>query len=278
MMEPRLKHLRRTGAAMFVLLTVRALAAASDTAAAGATGPPPPKGAQGASPRPGPLLEVFVENAADPFSRPDGTGYANDVVRAAFAAVNVDIVLTIVPYVRCKAKVLDGSAALCFSMSWLKEFEGRVKFADTPLFSVTPVYFENPAHPLAARNEEELGKGIRIGTIRGYEYPASTLRARDRGAVFVDGSSAAANLKKLAAGRLDAAMVMADSLNGARLWIDQARVGNLVREAFKCPSVQVAFLGASTRNPRGMWAIEKYNRGIAIISKNGVLDSIRKRW
>ena len=34
-------------------------------------------------------LEIYVENAADPFSRPDGTGYANDVVRAAFEAVGV---------------------------------------------------------------------------------------------------------------------------------------------------------------------------------------------
>jgi polar amino acid transport system substrate-binding protein len=223
-------------------------------------------------------LEVLVENAADPFSHADGTGYANDVVRAAFAAVDVPITLTIVPYVRCKSRVLEGSAALCFSMSWDESFQGRVKFADTPLFSVWPVYFESRARPLQARTEAALGRGVRIGTIRSYEYPESTLKVRERGAIFAEGSTEAGNLKKLAAGRLDAAMVMANSLTGSRLWVEQSQVEHLVREAFRCPSEQVAFLGASTVHPRGLWALEKYNRGIAIIEKNGVLDRIRKQW
>jgi polar amino acid transport system substrate-binding protein len=223
-------------------------------------------------------LEVLVENAADPFSRADGTGYANDVVRAAFAAAGVPIMLTIVPYVRCKSRVLEGSAALCFSMSWDPSFQGKVKFADTPLFSVWPVYFERRDHPLRARSEDELGRGVMIGTIRSYEYPESTLQARERGAIFAEGSSESGNLKKLAAGRLDTAMVMANSLTGTRLWLEQSKVHGLVREAFRSPSQQVAFLGASTAHPRGLWALENYNRGIAIIEKNGVLDRIRKQW
>jgi len=231
-----------------------------------------------ASPRPEPPLEVLVENAADPFSRADGTGYANDVVRAAFAAVDVPIALVVVPYVRCKASVLDGSAPLCFSMSWLPEFSGRVRFADTPLFSVSPVYIENPSHPLATRSEAGLGRGIRIGTIRGYEYPESVFRAHDRGAILIDGSSTAANLKKLAAGRLEAVIVMESALAGTEVWIKQAGVQSLVREAFRSPSREVAYLGASVLHPRGLRSLERFNKGMALIQANGVLDSIRKRW
>ena len=95
-------------------------------------------------------LEIYVENAADPFSRPDGTGYANDVVRAAFEAVGVRIKFTVVPYSRCKYKVLSGEAAACVSMSWDPSFEGRIRFADTPLIKVTPVYYESRARPLAS--------------------------------------------------------------------------------------------------------------------------------
>ena len=69
-------------------------------------------------------LEIHVENAADPFSRPDGTGYANDVVRAAFESVGVRVKFTVVPYARCKYKVLSGAAAVCVSMSWDPSFEG----------------------------------------------------------------------------------------------------------------------------------------------------------
>src|SRR5689334_4791671 len=98
-----------------------------------------------------PALEIYVENAADPFSRPDGTGYANDVVRAAFQSVGVRVKFTVVAYARCKYQVLSGQAAACVSMSWDPSFQGRVKFADTPLIMVTPVYYENPKRPLAVR-------------------------------------------------------------------------------------------------------------------------------
>jgi len=95
-------------------------------------------------------LEIYVENAADPFSRPDGSGYANDVVRAAFEAVGVRVNFKVVPYTRCKYKVLSGEASACVRMSWDPSFEGRIRFADTPLINVTPVYYENRARPLAA--------------------------------------------------------------------------------------------------------------------------------
>ena len=37
-----------------------------------------------------PPLEVAVEDAADVWSRADGTGYANDIVRAAFRAGGIE--------------------------------------------------------------------------------------------------------------------------------------------------------------------------------------------
>jgi hypothetical protein len=126
-------------------------------------------------------LEIYVENAADPFSRPDGTGYANDVVRAAFEAVGVRVNFKVVPYSRCKYMVLSGKTVACVSMSWDPSFAGKVKFADTPLINVTPVYYENRSRPLAARSEAELGKGIVVGTIRGYEYPKTVMEAKARG-------------------------------------------------------------------------------------------------
>jgi ABC-type amino acid transport substrate-binding protein len=223
-------------------------------------------------------LEILVENAADPFSRADGTGYANDLVKAAFAAVDVPVTLTVVPYVRCKAKVLDGSAAVCVSMSWDPSFEGRVKFSDAHLIEVHPVYFENPAHPLVARSEAELGSGIRIGTIRGYEYPDTVMAVRARGGLFVDGASEVANLKKLVAGRLDAAMVMDNKLTGTAHWLREASVTGLVREAFRSASSEVGFLGVSTAHPRGLAALEQFNRGMAIVSGNGTLEQLTKKW
>ena len=59
--------------------------------------PGPPSAPEPAKPRRAPVaampanaLEIAVEDDAAPWSQPDGTGYANDLVRAAFAAVGID--------------------------------------------------------------------------------------------------------------------------------------------------------------------------------------------
>ncbi len=223
-------------------------------------------------------LEIYVENAADPFSKPDGTGYANDVVKAAFEAVGVPIRFHVAPYARCKYMAISGEAAACVSMSWDPSFAGRIRFADTPLIAVTPVYYENPSHPLTARSEAQLGKGIVIGTVRGYEYPESAMKVKDRGAVFDENSSEQANLEKLALGRLDAVMVMSNHLTGHSHWALDAHVTHLVRIAFASATCEYGYFGASTKHPDGLAALKQYNDGIRIITANGRLDQIRAKW
>jgi len=223
-------------------------------------------------------LEVYVENAADPFSRPDGTGYANDVVRAAFEAVGVRIRFKVVPYSRCKYMVLSAEAAACVSMSWDPSFEGRIRFADTPLIKVTPVYYENRAQPLFARHEADLGKGIVIGTIRGYEYPKTVMEARARGVVFDENTSEQANLQKLALGRIDGVLVMSNPLTGVGHWAKDADVENLVRVAFTSASSEEGYFAVSIAHHDGLPALAQYNEGIRIITANGRLEQIRLRW
>lgn len=223
-------------------------------------------------------LEIDVENAADPFSRPDGTGYANDVVRAAFQAVGVRVHFKVVPYARCKVEVLSGEVAACVSMSWDPSFEGKVKFADTPLITVTPVYYENPTRPLKARSEAELGKGVTVGTIRGYEYPAAVMKARARGVVFAENSSEQANLQKLALGRIDAAVVMSNPLTGVSHWAKEADVAHQVRVAFTSAGSENGYFAVSTTHPGGLPALRQYNEGIRIIMAKGLLGEIRAKW
>jgi hypothetical protein len=50
-------------------------------------------------------------------NRGDGNDYANDLVRAAFAAVHNDVKLTVLPYARCKADAMQAAVAACFNMS-----------------------------------------------------------------------------------------------------------------------------------------------------------------
>ncbi|HEX3069078.1 MAG TPA: hypothetical protein VHX14_10925 [Thermoanaerobaculia bacterium] len=208
------------------------------------------------------VLEIYVENAADPFSRPDGTGYANDVVRAAFESVGVRIKFNVVPYARCKNEVLIGEGVACVSMSPDPSFEGRIKFADTPLITVTPVYYENPARPLTAGSEAESSKGVIIGTIRGYEYTETAMKAKALGAVFEENVSDQANLKKLALRRLDAVMAMSNPPTGVEHWARDAKVANLVKVAFRNASSELGYFAVSIAHPDGPRTLKQYKAGI----------------
>src|SRR3977135_1580410 len=92
-------------------------------------------------------LTIMVEDAAEPFSRADGTGYANDVVKAAFHAAGVEIQFDVVPYARCKKDVEDGKIVACFSMSWYQGVEEIVAFSDLPVIQVYADIFLNSKSP-----------------------------------------------------------------------------------------------------------------------------------
>ena len=96
-----------------------------------------------ALPSPASALTIMVEDAAQPFSGPDGTGYANDVVKAAFQAAGVDLILDVVPYARCKREVESGGTAACFSMSSYPGVEKFVAFSKLPVFQVYADMFVN---------------------------------------------------------------------------------------------------------------------------------------
>ena len=223
-------------------------------------------------------VEIYVEDNADPFSRPDGSGYANDVVRAALSAAGINIKLTVVPYARCKRQVIKGKVAACFNMSPSAELKNTVKLADTPLFSVTPVYFENLGRPLKARNEDELGKGDTIGIVHDYEYPDSAMQIVKRGGHLSPARSEQVNLKRLVAGRISSALVMTNDLTGASFWLDDAEVRGKVGVAFRSQGQQDAYFGVSIRHPQGLWLLEQYQSGMQRIIDDGTLAKIKAKW
>ncbi|MFA9218449.1 MAG: transporter substrate-binding domain-containing protein [Sphingomonadaceae bacterium] len=222
-------------------------------------------------------LRILVEDAAEPFSNGDGSGYANELVRAAFSAAGMAVELVVVPYARCKALVLAGTEAACFSMSHEPELQGAIQFSQQPLFSVTPVYFQNRQQPLQALREAELGAGVSIGIVNGYEYPESLSKARQRGAQLVVARSEQVNLKKLALGRIDAALVMDSDLHSARRVVQEAGVGDAVLATFSS-SRQDSYIGFSRKHPHGAAALAAFNRGFAQISADGLPKRLASKW
>ena len=225
-------------------------------------------------------LELAAEDDAAPWSQKDGSGYANEVVVAAFKAVGVEAKLQVMPYARCKHMVIEGEIAGCFSMSKLPELEKSIAFADQPLFVCYADYFQSTSKPVVSQKnaKSELPKGARVGTVEGYEYPAALYALKDAGAIVCENStSEELNLKKLAENRLDAALINYNETKPAEFLITKVNATGKVERAFRCGTLD-SFIGFSRKHDKGPWALEKFNAGMKLIAENGTLKGIEKKW
>ena len=222
-------------------------------------------------------IDVGVEDAAAPWSQPDGTGYANDLVRAAFDAVDIDVRLHVLPYARCKQHVLNGELVACVSMSPAPELSRAVRFSARPLFVFTCRFFESPQRPLA-RRIEDFPLGTRVGTVLGYEYPPEMLeRLRRRGAILEPAPTEETNLRKLAAGRIAAAVVNSDAVKSPDWVAARAGVTGKVRSVFSIGGMP-AYIGFSTAHRDGRALAARFDVGYARIIASGERRRIQRRW
>lgn len=224
-------------------------------------------------------LTIMVEDAAAPWSKSDGTGYANDVVVAAFKAMGVEARLRVVPYSRCKYMVLNGHVAACFNMSWQPGFEGKIKLAARPIFNVSNDVFEPVDSPLPKPPEGQcaLPAGTVLGITRDYEYSDQVMALKNSGVVFENSLSDSTGLQKLAARRFQAALVMSNDVEARDQKARQSGTENTVRFAFNCGVVN-STIGFSVTHPDGLRALELYNEGYRRIEAQGVLNDIHRRW
>lgn len=222
-------------------------------------------------------LVIAVEDAAGPWSNRDGTGYANDVVREAFRAAGVEVIFKVVPYARCKHLVMGGDVVACFNMSPEPGLQEFVALSDLPLFVVKSDYYHNRKKPLGAKRERDIPPGTVVGIVIDYEYPDSVLRLKEKGVIFEVARDEETNLKKLALGRIDAAIINHNAIKSVPAMIEKAGATGVVDFAFRSGSMG-SYIGFSRKNPQGEFARKKFNRGYRAIMKNGTLKRIDARW
>jgi polar amino acid transport system substrate-binding protein len=220
-------------------------------------------------------LTILAEDASEPFSRPDGSGYANDIVRAAFQAAHIDLKLDIVPYARCKRSLEQGATPACFAMSRAPDIRNNIVFSDQPIFEVYADVFRNRSQTMS--RAEDFRKGAVVGIVNAYEYPQAIYQLANRGVVLERDINESAILNMLARGRLDAAVVMtSDFLDGQRR-LSTAGVAGSVAYAFRSGTMK-SYIGFSLLNPQGELARKAFNDGYRIIVQNHIRDQIRAKW
>jgi ABC-type amino acid transport substrate-binding protein len=162
-------------------------------------------------------------------------------------------------------------------MSPAPELHRVVRFSAEPLFVFNCQFFENPRWPLAKRIED-FPRGTRIGTVIGYEYPPEMIERLERGGVVLEAApTEETNLKKLAAGRIAAAVVNRDAVKSSDWVAERAGVIGRVRSVFSIGRMP-AYIGFSTVHPRGNTLADRFDRGYARVIASGERDHIQKRW
>ena len=225
-----------------------------------------------------PELTILVEDASEPFSRADGTGYANDLVRAAYAAAGVPVKLNVVPYARCKEYLKRAMTPACFAMSWSRDLDNTgIIFSREPLFEVHADVFQRRYSARSLRSLADLGRGATLGIINGYEYSPQINTLERRGVVLQRNMDDAANLRMLAHNRLDAAILMTSDFDDVERRLDRGEARDAVRFAFR-GGLMKSYIGFNLRNRQGALARDAFERGYRLISKSHEKDRVRRRW
>jgi ABC-type amino acid transport substrate-binding protein len=223
-------------------------------------------------------IEIAAEEDAAPWSKADGTGFANELVRAAFAAVAVDVRLRVLPYARCKHLVSEGNVAACFSMSRSPDPAPSVVFAAAPLFVCSSELFERVDDPRKINREGDIPERSVVGTVVGYEYPEAIYRLKKAGRIRLEEvDSEELNLTKLAAGRIRFAVMNLNDTKPAEWLMAKTKTLGKVEKAFRGGALE-SYIGFSVKHPRGLWALAKFNEGFRIITANGTAEAIHRRW
>jgi ABC-type amino acid transport substrate-binding protein len=158
-------------------------------------------------------LVIGAEDDAAPWSYADGTGYVNDVVRAAFQRSGWQVQYMVMPYARCKAMVLSGKLIACFSASKTPDLASQLLYPRQPVFNASNVLIARANTDLQGCNPAEWPRPVKVGRVASYEYRANVMALFGSPQVQVDdNNSEVSNIRKLEAGHIDAALVTLDAV------------------------------------------------------------------
>ncbi len=222
-------------------------------------------------------ITIAAEDAWYPFSGMNNgkiEGYSVDVVRAAFAAVKIDVKFEPIPYARCLHLVKTGQLLGCFNTTRTSLMEPDYLWTRKPMFTITPtIYSRSDSKERDLTISDLEGKRVIVT----YEYEYGEAFDTDKKIIRDESPTDVSAFRKLLAGRAD--YVISYGKITAYLLRNYSRefsgkivaVGNLnIKE-----DVYTVF---SKTYPDSARYMELYNQGFDIISKNRTLATIEKKW
>lgn len=231
---------------------------------------------------PNQTVTIAAEDSFVPWSLPDGSGAANEIVREAFRRQGVAVDLAVVPYARCRRAVIAGDMVGCLSMGANAEIRRDVLLPAVPLAQIRAALVTAGGGRAAVQvqgcDPAAWPQKPRIGVVNGYEYPAEwdQLAATGR-AELVTVQSDSAGLRMLGAGRLDGMVLLFDQLRTPDGLMRAA--GQTFSLLQVCPlGGLVTYLGFSARHPQAPALLRQFEDGYAALQADGTLEAILTRW
>lgn len=225
-----------------------------------------------------PKAVIGAEDDAAPWSYADGTGYVNDVVLAAMERSGWQVEFKVMPYARCKALVTSGRLLACFSASKTPELEAQLLYPKRPVFEASNQLVARADAAFSGCDAKLWPKPLRVGRVVGYEY-RSVVDTLFRGGEMVpdDALSEVNNLRKLQAGRIDAALLTVDAVKRLEYVAASAQTVGAFKTICDFGS-EAAYIVFSRRHPASQAALKAFDEGFEALRNEGRITAMQNAW
>jgi polar amino acid transport system substrate-binding protein len=213
-------------------------------------------------------ITLGAENDWIPYANGDGTGMSNEIVRAAYQAVGIDVVFQVGPYNRLLMNVQEGALLGAFNVPKERSNENLYLFGKTPLFTALSAYYHNRDQPLKATCKEALVNGEKIGVV--FDYGYGNFFANNDRITKIAVRADILNLRKLAMGRIDATILYDKT---AKKLIEENALSDKIEKAFDSETADI-YVAFSKTFPKAQTYADKLDQGLAVIKENGDYQKI----
>lgn len=199
-----------------------------------------------------------------PDSEPLGAGIDIDLARQALAlGQGPDFRVQLLPFRRVLALLEAGQADLSLGMGRTPERERYLAYSQPYGGEVRHQFISAIGSGVVVRSLAEL-RGLRVGLVRGYAYPAPVLEAVGPPSSWA--SSRQALLRMVVAQRIDVAVMEAQA---ARRVAQELGLGQALQvQPFESRSPSGTHFVFSRASPTAMAALEAMNRGLALLARS----------
>lgn len=202
-------------------------------------------------------------------------GYVNHIISASFAAVDMQVEFIYLPWKRAYEEVKRGRYDL--TSYWYEDTTHReIMLLSEPLIQNRTVFFQRSEDPPIYWQSLDDFTPYRMSATVGFTYTPEFRQAiREQRLQVSMVPTDVQNIKMLMSGRVD--VIATDEMSGfymaATLSVDPRKLRVLEPELAKV----YGYVMASKDNPEAAAMIAAFNRGLAIIKKNGTYQSIIDR-